>query len=468
MITSRRSARTELPAAPQVPGLLVGPLVAPSVPGRPAAWWAVDEDGRDVVVQRVRPAGGTGPLAGLDEASLRRRLAHPHVVPLLRVVRCREGAVQVLGPAPGGALPDLLAGRSRLDPGEVAVLVAGLGSALGALHEADLVHGEVCASGVLVDRAGLPLLLGWGGARSAVPEGVRRRELRAGGGPRPRRAGPHPAEDVRALARLGLAALGEDVGGGAEDSRAGDAGGGDPSTGDRAVLAALLRAALAAEGPAAPSAQDLARACWEAVPPVPLGAGLPDAASSATAVTQRVRRSAARGAGPAPEHQRRGPRLGVRLARHPGRWAAGLLAVALLAGAAVAIGAARPVDARLTSEDPAVAVPALAELRLRAVAEQDASLLDRVDVAGSAAARADAALVAALGGRRVEGAAARVVSASVEEREGHRAWVRVVSAVSAHRVVAGGSVVEVPDSGPVTSRLLLQREDGTWKVVRAA
>lgn len=449
----RSATAPAVPSAPQVPGLLVGALLASPVPGRPAAWWAVDEDGRDVVVQRVRPAGGTGSLTGLDEATLRRRLAHPHVLPLVRVVRCREGAVQVLGPASGTTLADLLAERSPLAPGEVAVLVAGVGSALAALHEVGLVHGEVCAEGVLLDQAGLPLLLGWGGARSAVPEGLRRRELRhRASGARPRQPAHRPGDDVRDLARLALGALGA----GAHPTADSD---------DRRAVEELLRAALAVEAPAAPRAEDLARSCWEAVRPVPVA--LPAGPAGAPTVTQRIRRAAAA----APDRPPGRRRVGARLARHPLRWAGGLLVLSLLTGGAAALGAAQRPDARLTSDDPAAAVPALAQLRVRAVAEHRPSLVDGadgVDVPGSAPARADTALVSSMAGSELEGAQTRVLSAQVEQRDGERAWVRVVTQVSAHRVTTGDRSVDVPDSGPVTSRLLLQRVDGRWRVAETA
>lgn len=432
----------------------MGALLAPAVPGRPAAWWALDEAGRDVLVQRVRPGGGAAGLAGLDEATLRRRLPHPHVVPLQRVVRCREGAVQVLGPVEGGSLADLLADRPGLAPGEVAVLVAGLGSALAALHEVGLVHGEVCAETVLLDGAGLPLLLGWGGARSAVPEGLRRRELRRrAASARPRQPAHRPRDDVRDLARLALRALAP---GDAEERRA---------------LDALLRAALEAGG-----AADLARGAWEAVRPVPIGAvpGPAPAApgAAATAITQRIRRAALHAPVPVEEGgaEARGRigRLRVALSRHPLRWAGGLVALALVTGGAAALGAAPHPDDRLTSPDPTRAVRALAELRLQAVVDEDRSLLDRVDVAGSPAARADAQLLASLAGSRVEGAAAEVVSAAVEQRAGDEAWLRVVTRVSAHRVLTDGRAVDVPDSGEVTSRLRLVRHDGAWKVAETA
>ncbi|PWJ49851.1 Protein tyrosine kinase [Quadrisphaera granulorum] len=449
-----------MPSAPQVPGLLVGGPVASPVPGRPAAWWAVDEDGQDVVVQRVRPAGGTGPLAGLDEATLRRSLPHPHVVPLLRVARGREGAVQVLGPVTGICLADLLAERGRLEPGEVTTLVAGVGSALAALHERGLVHGEVCAAGVLVGDGGLPVLLGWGAARAAATTGLRRRDLRSGSSrPRPRPSAPRTTDDVRALALLGLQALGR-------------------SSSDLAGLlsAAAEAAADADSGSASPTAEELARACWQAVPPAPLGAGCAHPADGSrstvqaadSAVTQRIRRTAAVAAATSPEPAAGSRRLRSRVARHPLRWAGGLLAVALLTGGGAALGAARAPDPRLTGDDPAAAVEVLAELRLQAVTQHDTALLAAVDVTDSPAARADADLLASLEASSVEGATSQVLSAQVREHHGDEAWVQVVTEVSAHRVVTGDHVEEVPATGPVTSRLLLRRDGGRWKVAETA
>lgn len=468
--------------------------MAPRAPGRPVAWWAADEHGRVVVVQRVRPASGTGaPLAALDEATRRRALPHPHVVPLLQVVRCPEGAVQVLGPVAGG-LVDLLA-SGPLSVGRVVTLVAGLGSALAALHDEGLVHGEVGAAAVLVDERGMPVLLGWGAARPA-PRGraeVRRRELRSAGPPVPR-----PSDDVRELARLGLGALGAPGAPGAP-------GGGAAEGGE---LHRVLRAVLAADAPSRPSAEQLAAACWELAAAEPLDV---DALRS-------LRASAGRSAvdvGPVERAARRG-RWRAAWARRPERWALVPLAGAALVLGAVAAsgalpgawapssaapalaveplvatralgpeagtprgapdgpddgttadGAAAPLDERLTGDDPVAAVAALSDLRVAAITTGDASLLAAVDVPASPAEQRDGALLASLDGR-VEGLEVEVVSAEVLETTGAGTWVEVVSAASAHRVVATDGAREVAGSAPVTSRLLLQRDAGAWKVADAA
>lgn len=475
MISRARSRRDPAgPSAPEVPGLVVGAPVAPGVPGRPVAWWAVDGHDRTVVVQRVRPASGTGaPLAALDEATRRRALPHPHLAPLLHVLRCREGAVQVLGPVVGG-LPDLLVGGGSLAPGQVVTLVAGLGSALAALHDEGLVHGEVCAGAVLVDARGMPVLLGWGAARPA-PRGraeVRRRELRSGGP-----AVPRTGDDVLALADLGLRALSAGAG----------------TVGEQ--LRDVLRAAAAPDAWARPTAGQLAAACWELAPADPLDV---DALRS-------LRASAGRSAvdlGPVERSARRG-RWRAGWARRPERWAlvplagAALVLGALLAGGALPGGggvpaavpalAAEPVvatraagasegapgrsgealDVRLTGDDPAAAVEALSDLRVAAISAGDAALLAAVDVPGSPAAEHDSVLIASLAGR-VEGLDVEVRTAEVRHTTETGTWVEVVSTASAHRVVSVDGVREVAAGAPVTSRLLLQRDAGAWKVADVA
>jgi len=462
------------PSAPEVPGLVVGAPVAPGVPGRPVAWWAVDEHDRSVVVQRVRPASGTGaPLAALDEATRRRALPHPHLVPLLQVVRCREGAVQVLGPVVG-ALADLLVGGGSLSAGQVVTLVAGLGSALAALHDEGLVHGEVCAGAVLVDERGMPVLLGWGAARPS-PRGraeARRRELRSNGP-----ADPRAGDDVLALARLGLSALRD--GGGAVDEQLRD----------------VLRGAALPDRPARPSAGQLAAACWELAAAEPL-----DVDALRSLRTSRDR--SAVDLGPVERSARRG-RWRARWARHPERWAlAPLTGAVLVLGAVAAAGAlpgaggpaaavpalvaeplvavratgdsegasrstGEPLDERLTGDDPAAAVAALSDLRVAAISAGDAALLAAVDVPGSPAAQRDSALIASLAGR-VEGLDVEVRTAEVGRTTETGTWVEVVSAASAHRVVAPDGVHEVAAGAPVTSRLLLRRDAGAWKVADAA
>ncbi|WP_194905308.1 protein kinase [Quadrisphaera sp. INWT6] len=489
IVRARRRPDPTGPSAPEVPGLVVGAPVAPRAPGRPVAWWAVDEHDRTVVVQRVRPASGTtAPLAALDEATRRRALPHPHLVPLLQVVRCREGAVQVLGPVVGG-LADLLAAGPALSAGQVVVLVAGLGSALAALHDEGLVHGELDARAVLVDERGMPVLLGWGAARPA-PRGraeVRRREQRAGGPGG--QAVPRAGDDVLALARLGLGALGAVGVPGAGAADGGAAGGGAAGGGAGEQLRHLLVAAAAEDAGSRPSAGQLASACWELAAAEPL---------DADALRSLVPRAPAGHlpAVPLERAVRRG-RWRAGWARRPERWAlVPLGAAALVLGAAAATGvlppggeplavvplvatrapgpavvapgaATAPVDERLTGDDPAAAVAALSDLRVAALAAGDAALLGAVDVPASPAERRDGALLASLDGR-VQGLRVDVVSARTRQTTDAGTWVEVVSAASAHRVVSADGVREVAASAPVTSRLLLQRDAGAWKVADAA
>jgi eukaryotic-like serine/threonine-protein kinase len=147
-------------------------------------WSATGPEGR-VLLRRVEAAAAATATVRLPVV---RQL--PYVVPPRAVL---PGAVVLDGEA-STSLAALLAGRGRLDPGEVVTVGVPVARALAAAAEAGLVHGAVAAGQVLVEPAGVPLLAGL--------------EVGPGHG--------DPSEDVRALAALCVGLLlgtgpGEDV-----------------------------------------------------------------------------------------------------------------------------------------------------------------------------------------------------------------------------------------------------------------
>jgi serine/threonine protein kinase len=94
-------------------------------------------------------------LAAVDHANLTRVRA---------IQRRRRSTVLVLDLAAGGTLADLLARRHSLPPGEVVAALTPIGAAIGAVHAAGLVHGDVSPANVLFGVDGLPLLSDLGSA----------------------------------------------------------------------------------------------------------------------------------------------------------------------------------------------------------------------------------------------------------------------------------------------------------------
>lgn len=137
--------------------------------------------------------------------------------------------------------------------------------------------------------------------------------------------------------------------------------------------------------------------------------------------------------------------------------------------------------------DPVQAVQALSEIRARAIAGQERELLDTVNAKGSDAASADAALLDRLiaDGQRLEGFAARVLSADLETKEtgqpplpsAGRPTPGTETAVVRVRIVTSGYTVKDGDGVTVGERpagldqelrIILERDEQGWKVARIA
>lgn len=133
---------------------------------------AVGQRGRMVAVKRIRGRAEPGVLERLRrEAEILAGLAHPGILRLLEVVPDGPGIALALAYAPGGSLAELASGQPR-PPAEVAAIGARLAGALGAIHGAGLVHGDVTPANVLFDAEGQPLLADFGTARVHAQRGV--------------------------------------------------------------------------------------------------------------------------------------------------------------------------------------------------------------------------------------------------------------------------------------------------------
>lgn len=277
-------------------------------------WAAVDlGSGEQVAVKLRRTGSGRGSRPsprGDDEAAesaerlareiaLLRRIDHPHVVRLRRVLDLPDGArAMVLDHAAGGSLAELIRARGPLQPGEVVTLLVALARALADLHAGGIVHGDLAPGNVLFTDDGRPLLsdLGLGtvlggdhgAADWATPGFAEPAGLPAG----------DPARDIWGLGAVAWFALTGRPPAGAladdPDRRTPDVDRADVDRADidradivpghpaavffgdvlqeraaarRAALLRLVRDCLAAEPEHRPEAADVARRAWRAVPP---------------------------------------------------------------------------------------------------------------------------------------------------------------------------------------------------------
>jgi eukaryotic-like serine/threonine-protein kinase len=331
-----RPPAARLPEPVHVPGLHLERILGRG--GHAEVWEAVDVGSGERVAVKLRrapaPAEGSGPAArgrprgggrddgladdggGVPEAAERlareiallRRIDHPHVVRLRRVLDLPDGSrAMVLDHAAGGSLAALVRSRGRLRPGEVSTLLIALARALADLHGRGLVHGDLSPGNVLFTGDGRPLLsdLGLASVLGADPQEatwgtpgfIDPASLPAG----------DPARDVWGLGAVAWFALTgrppagpldddpdrRNPGGDAPVARAdradgGPEAGGLPAAGvhpgavpvgellqardaaRRATLLRLIRDCLAQEPGHRPDPADLARRAWRAVPPAPV------------------------------------------------------------------------------------------------------------------------------------------------------------------------------------------------------
>lgn len=130
-----------------------------------------DWAGRLVAVKRVPSAGAhlTGILR--REAEVLAALDHPHIVRILDLVPDGEGVAIAMQYASGGSLPDLVAQRGRLTPGEVVAVAAPVADALASAHRRGVLHCDVKPANILFTSDGEPLLSDFGLARRIAPPG---------------------------------------------------------------------------------------------------------------------------------------------------------------------------------------------------------------------------------------------------------------------------------------------------------
>jgi hypothetical protein len=438
----------------------------------------------------------------------------------------------VLDLVDGGTLAGLVAARGHLRPGEVVTVLAPLASTLAELHAAGIQHGDLAPGNVLFDASGRPMLgdlgtvriTGEGREEQFGTPGYVDPVVVAGGA-----AGP--ASDVYALGALAWFALTGSAPPGAvlRPPLDGVVPGLPPAL-VAAVEAALDPDPARRPEPATLARQvyDAAPAepVW-LVGSTPADGGLTRrirqlAASDAAVAPPRHRMHAGRWRRQAREGSG-SPTTAAPTGRGPRRsrvalLGAGLVAVALLVLAATQLldrasatdrltshevtrsvgdatpavptgrapsslpGAAAPVVARgpagidadaagretLSDAQATTVVQQLAATRATAFVTADASVLDRVTLAGSAADRAARAAVAALRQQGVvyRGLELRTRSAHVRSTDGDAVVVDVVTDVSAYDVVDGRGNVRRREAARAgtTSSLVLVATSAGWRV----
>jgi hypothetical protein len=159
----------------------------------------------------------------------------------------------------------------------------------------------------------------------------------------------------------------------------------------------------------------------------------------------------------------------------PGDAAAQAAAAAVPGGAAAdATGppTARPLPDELgraaTAEDPAAAVAALTWLRTEALRSRDVSVLDDVNVAGSAPMAADTEVISTLASLEhwFSGLAAKAEEVRTVSRTGTSAVVEatIITSPFEQRDAGGGLVLSVTEGKRQQLVLVLERQDGRWLV----
>ncbi|MGG5257627.1 protein kinase domain-containing protein [Phycicoccus avicenniae] len=513
----------ETTSPPEVPGVELGRLLGRG--GSSEVWEGVLLEGCRPVAVKVAGGDAEAAATAVREAAVSARVASEHVLTVEACTALPDGRVALVMPLlRGGSLAALVRARGHLGPGEVVTVLAPLAGALGRLHAAGVVHGDVSPGNVLLDLDGRPVLadLGvgrvvgeapaavWGTPGHVAPEVLMGAE-------------PSPAADVYALGALGWLCLAGEVPGAPglrpslrEVCRAG------------AGSDALVEAVEAAVRPRAeerPGADELAWLLFGAAEPEPLHLVAGD--DDVSAVTYRLRAAAGRapvapraapGTAPGrgrhravPDAPSRAPRSWTRpltrawaaLRRGAGRvaWrpvlgaalAALLLGVlgvlassavrdqparaqqpareeAVPSGAATTRTAPEPRDARLDPGAPARdatrLLEVLADARARAFREGDPGHLAGAEAAGSALWVRDHAAVGRLhaDGVRYEGLRYDVSGASAVEAGDRRAVLRARIATGAYRVTGSGpTATGAAVAGDVVLVDLVRTGDG-WRV----
>lgn len=459
------------PRPPVVPGVTTGRLLG--VGGHAQVWSGIDSESGALVALKVLDVDSERLDGSRREIQLLRRIAHRHVVRLLRVERTTTGqAVLVLEHAAGGSLRALVEARGPLDAGEVVTVLTPLAEALAELHGRGLVHGDVSPGNVLFGGDGRPLLADLGVGRIL---GVEAATHATPGYADPALALsllPTPAGDVYSLGALAWYAL---------TGRAPQPAGQRPPLVSLAptippALAALVENCLDFDPARRPEAAALAVAAYgsAAAEPVRLVPTDPHA-DAAEVVTHRLRRDAADADADETPRRRRWNRTGwavggvvTLLAATVAATLLGLLPGPAEGRAGLAKVAPKPPAADV-AEDPAQAVIALSVIRAQAFSSGDGDLLRQANVAESSALATDLQTLATLdaSGARLRDLSFHVTGTDVVSNSGGVAAVTATVVTRAHAVVgrADGEVrQEVARSAPRTVTVTLLWADGRWKV----
>ncbi|AEI11914.1 serine/threonine-protein kinase [Cellulomonas gilvus] len=422
---------------------------------------ALDGSGRRVELHAVRADEGVA-----ERVRILRAVRHDHLPAVLEVVELGSAMLGVfVEHVPGLPLTRLQAARGPLGPGEAVTVAVPVAQALGALHAAGLVHGEVDAAAVVLDAEGRPVLTGV----AAILRG----------------RGTAPA-DVRALIALVVHALADEPTGAT-----------DVVGGLREALTDLLT--LPDTGRAALTADRVVDRCFRSTAPRPVV--LPGPAELA---------AAERGPVGALRSSRAGRRsAGARGTARP--WvlagAGAVCAVVLVAVAVLALGADEPGRAAATEptarahggpastapsgavpteaptpqpartagpaadapralpDDPAQAAAELTRRRVHVLQQGDAATLGDVEVPAGPAHVADTRVLAELAGARLDGLTVRVHEALVLSHDDERARVRVTSTTSAYtRVQPDGRALPGGPRARESVVLELRRTPQGWRV----
>ncbi|NKX54915.1 serine/threonine protein kinase [Arthrobacter mobilis] len=466
-----------------------------------SVWLAAAEDGTEYALKVFTgPDGARGSAGGSGadgEQVLLAGVEHEHLVQAYRQVATSLGPGLLLTFAAGGSLAGLVAARGPLSTGETVTVLTPLGQVLAFLHAQGIAHGDVSPGNVLFTAAGKPLLADLAAGQVAGSAPVR---PAATPGFHPGTEAAGPAADVYALAALGWYALTGRVPA-ATQARPPL---GILCPGVPAELAEVLEEGLDDSPAARPAAAEFARRVYRcaAAEPVDLAAAVHPSVVPQLLTRrrpdQRERSGRRRSVPPEPAgagRTRAGrprPDLG-RLLLAGTALTAGLGLVAALlgmlaggpgpgAGAAPAAGpaaspgparpAGRPVPGRisaaLASKDPVAALSGLAWLRTEAIRMRSTTLLQDVNVAGSAAMEADRRIMAALldqdhwfSGLDATVQKAELVAASDTEAE---VFAVVSTSAFQEHSAASGLVREV--AGPKQQQLTLRLEQsgGRWLV----